>query len=222
MDDLLRSMSTLPVDDVVVRLAELAGREPAARRGQGLAGRRHVLGRGVAGAGASVQAAYRVDVRHRGDRVGEIEIAAGAAPLTPLDRRLLDELAGPAGVALSTVRLTVDLRRREAQLTDLTRALAVSSDRLRGAGSSSNVGCGPRSTDASSTRVPRRCSGDDEQPDPSTARQEASAALDELVRWLAESPTPAAGGWSGRIAGWLDGALGAPGHDHRRGGRFPE
>jgi len=61
--------------------------------------------------------------------VGEIEIAAGAAPLTPLDRRLLDELAGPAGVALSTVRLTVDLRRREAQLTDLTQALATQDPR---------------------------------------------------------------------------------------------
>jgi len=46
------------------------------------------------------------------------------------DRRLLDDLARPAGLALSTVRLTLELRRRAAELETLTDALALSNRRI--------------------------------------------------------------------------------------------
>jgi hypothetical protein len=140
--------------------------------------------------------------------VGEIEIAAGAEPLTPLDRRLLDELAAPAGVALSTVRLTVDLRRREAQLTDLTRALAASSDRLRGA----RVEQQRRMRSEVDRRVlphvraARARLTEPGQPDTAAARREASAALDEL-RTLARGihpPRLAEDGLVASLDGWME------------------
>lgn len=209
MDHLLRSMSeALPVDDVVVRLAELAGRNRQRAEVKVWLADGTSWGQAWPAQAPQVEAAYRVDVRHRGDRVGEIEIAAGAAPLTPLDRRLLDELAGPAGVALSTVRLTVDLRRREAQLTDLTQALAASSDRLRGA----RVEQQRRMRAEVDRRVLPHVRAavarlaDDGQPDPFAARREASAALDEL-RTLARGihpPRLAEDGLVASLNGWME------------------
>ncbi|WP_347354838.1 hypothetical protein, partial [Intrasporangium sp.] len=73
-----------------------------------------------------------VPVRHTGTDVGEIAVADAevADGLSPRDRRLLEDLARPAGAALSTVRLTVDLRRRRAELERLTAALQASRQRL--------------------------------------------------------------------------------------------
>jgi signal transduction histidine kinase len=209
MDHLLQSMSeALPVDDVVVRLAELAGRNRQRAEVRVWLADGTSWGQAWPAQAPQVEAAYRVDVRHRGDRVGEIEIAAGAEPLTPLDRRLLDELAAPAGVALSTVRLTVDLRRREAQLTDLTRALAASSDRLRGA----RVEQQRRMRSEVDRRVlphvraARARLTEAGQPDTAAARREASAALDEL-RTLARGihpPRLAEDGLVASLDGWME------------------
>ncbi len=79
-----------------------------------------------AGGGASVT----VGVAHDGTDVGEIEVHVDPAQTSAFDRRLLNDLAGPAGIALSTVRLTRDLRRRRSELAALAEALAASRDRL--------------------------------------------------------------------------------------------
>ena len=45
---------------------------------------------------------------HQGDQVGEIDLQADPdAPSGSLDRSVLESIAGPAGLALSTVRLTL-------------------------------------------------------------------------------------------------------------------
>ena len=62
--------------------------------------------------------------------MGEIDVDLRDADLSGRDRRLLDDLVGPAGLALSTVRLTVELRRRAAELEQVTAALAVSTERI--------------------------------------------------------------------------------------------
>ena len=124
-----RMASTLPVDEVVPRLAEAAGRTVGGSRAEVrvmLADGQHwsqVWPPAAAPAGSSVT----VDVRHGGDSVGEIEVDGSAGPT---ERRLLDELAAPAGLALSTVRLTVELRQRIAELDRLNAALRASRERM--------------------------------------------------------------------------------------------
>jgi signal transduction histidine kinase len=71
-----------------------------------------------------------VGVRHAGTAVGEIEVDIADADESDRDRMLLDDLARPAGLALSTVRLTVELRRRAVDLEALTAALAESYQRI--------------------------------------------------------------------------------------------
>jgi len=71
-----------------------------------------------------------VGVRHHGTAVGEIEVEVTAQAQADHDRRLLRDLAGPAGVAVSTVRLTVEPRRRAADLELLAGELAESNRRI--------------------------------------------------------------------------------------------
>ncbi len=71
-----------------------------------------------------------VEVRHAGTEVGEIEVDVTEPDESDRDRRLLDDLARPAGLALSTVRLTLELRRRAAELQRLTDALALANRRI--------------------------------------------------------------------------------------------
>ena len=209
MDALLRSMTeALPVDEVVVRLAEAAGRNRQRAEVRVWLADGSSWGQAWSAApGVVDQATYRVDVRHGGDRVGEIEVAAGAQPLTPFDRRLLDELAVPAGVALSTVRLTVDLRRREEELTALSEALAASTDRLRWAGAEQRRrlrGEVEREVTPHLTSALDELAGD--RPDPATVRREASTALDEL-RTLARGihpPRLAEDGLAASLDGWME------------------
>ena len=131
--DLMHQMtSTIAVDDVVWRLAEAAGRAVSGPSAQV----RVWMSQGeqwtqtwpseTAGGGASVT----VGVAHDGTDVGEIEVHIDPAQTSAFDRRLLNDLAGPAGIALSTVRLTRDLRRRRSELAALAETLAASRDRL--------------------------------------------------------------------------------------------
>ena len=69
-------------------------------------------------------------VRHGGAPVGEIEVGMDADLDRPSERRLLDELAAPAGLALSTVRLTFDLRQRIDDLDRTNASLRASSRRM--------------------------------------------------------------------------------------------
>ena len=130
---LLRELSsTLPVDEVVPRIAEAAGRTvggPSAEVRLWLADGGS-LTESWRPESASAGPSLTVGVGHGGAEVGEIEVQVAADEVSAFDRRLLDDLAGPAGLALSTVRLTHDLRRRRAQLAELNKALVASRDRL--------------------------------------------------------------------------------------------
>jgi hypothetical protein len=124
--------STLPVDDVVPALAETAGRTTHSTRAEV----RLLFSDGEPWSQVWPERAtadgspVTVDVRHAGTAVGEIEVDLADAEESPRDRMLLDDLARPAGLALSTVRLTVELRRRAAELEDLTAVLASSYRRI--------------------------------------------------------------------------------------------
>jgi hypothetical protein len=69
-------------------------------------------------------------VRHGDDAVGEIELEVTDPSASAFEARRLQELLGPAGLALSTVRLTYALRARLAELDALDAALRASRDRL--------------------------------------------------------------------------------------------
>jgi hypothetical protein len=131
--DLLRQMtSSVAVDDVVPRLAQAAGRALGGPSAQvrvwmsGGEGWTQTWPTDAAGGGASVT----VEVAHSGTDVGEIEVHVDPAHTSAFDRRLLNDLAAQAGIALSTVRLTHDLRRRRTELAALAEAVAASRDRL--------------------------------------------------------------------------------------------
>ncbi|TWP38268.1 hypothetical protein [Leekyejoonella antrihumi] len=131
--DLLRQMaSTVAVDEVVPRLAEAAGRAVGGPSAQVRVWMPHgeqwtqSWPADAADDGTSV----RVGVQHRGADVGEIAVQVDPLQTSSFDRRLLTDLAGPAGIALSTVRLTHDLRRRQAELAGLSHDLTTSRNRL--------------------------------------------------------------------------------------------
>src|SRR6516162_9939244 len=133
MRELLARMSdTLPVGEVVPRLAEAAGRTAHSDRAEvrvrlpGGEEWSHVWPSPVRPRTDSLT----IGARHGGDVFGEIEVAMNRAEQSAFDRKLLEQLAGPAGLALSTVRLTYELRQRAADLERLTLALQQSRQRL--------------------------------------------------------------------------------------------
>ena len=126
---------TLPVDEVAPRVAEAACRatgQPRAEVRLWLPGGERWT-RSWPPAATPIGGGATVGVQHTGTAVGEIavEVEEGSRETLSLwDRQLLHDLARPAGPALSTVRLTVELRRRRAELERLTVALQASRDRL--------------------------------------------------------------------------------------------
>jgi signal transduction histidine kinase len=130
---LLKRLATgLEVDDVLPRLAETVARTVGSQRGEV-----HVwLADGNtwrqtwpldAGQG---DADVTVPVHHAGDPVGEMVAGVDEAELTPSDRRLLDQLAGPAGLALSTVRLTHALRLQAVEIEATAARIRASRERI--------------------------------------------------------------------------------------------
>ena len=79
---------------------------------------------------AAVSTKVSVDVKHAGDFVGRIGVEVPEVHGTAADREILNELAGPAGLALANVRLTYDLRRRLEETTRLADELQASKLRL--------------------------------------------------------------------------------------------
>jgi signal transduction histidine kinase len=131
---LLRRMaSTLPVDEVAPMLAEMAGRTVGGPRAEV----RLTLSDGqqwsqVWPTNSSVgESALAVGVLHGGAEVGEITVDVDPSDTGVNGRRLLDDLAAPAGLALNTVRLTLELRQRIAELDRANAALRASTARLR-------------------------------------------------------------------------------------------
>ncbi len=129
---LLRRMSSaLPVEDVLPALAEITGRTLQVDRSEVrilLDGGQSVSQVWPAQA-ESDGAPVVVQVRHDGQAVGEIE---ADVPRTAGNREaeLLRQLASPAGLAMSTVRLTVELRRRADALRQLAADIAASNRRI--------------------------------------------------------------------------------------------
>ncbi len=130
---LLKALATtLEVEDVLPRLAETAARTVGSRRGEvhvWLADGnswRQTWPQNAAEAGADLAVA----VHHGGEEVGEMLVSLDAADLSPVDRRLLGDLVGPAGLALSTVRLTHALRRQAAEIESTAALIRASRERI--------------------------------------------------------------------------------------------
>lgn len=130
---LLRRMSTaLPIEDVLPSLAEITGRTLQVERSEvrvRLAGGRTLSQVWPDRAGPQ-GAPVVVQVRHDGDTVGEIEADVVRSAGTNREAALLRQLAGPAGLAMSTVRLTVELQRRAVALQRLNDEIAASNERI--------------------------------------------------------------------------------------------
>ena len=129
---LLHRMSTaLPVEDVLPALAEITGRTLQVDRSE-------VRVRLDGGRSLSQVWPEKADphgepmvvpVRHDGGTVGEIEVdVPGVA--SSREAELLRQLVSPAGLAMSTVRLTVELQRRAAALGHVALAIAESNHRI--------------------------------------------------------------------------------------------
>jgi hypothetical protein len=135
-DFVARMATTLSVDDVLPRLAEVATRSAHARRGEvsvrlgGGREWRQVWPPDEPEAGGPLfDDEVTVAVQHAGDLVGEIGVA-GDAGTSDTDRRALRQLAAPAGVALATVRLTLELRERAHELAGIARELEACQARI--------------------------------------------------------------------------------------------
>jgi signal transduction histidine kinase len=132
---LTRLATTLEIDEVLPRLAETAARSVGSRRGEV----RVWLADGNSwrqtwpNDAAQGESDVTVPVQHGGDRIGQMAVSLDAAELSPADRRLLDQLAGPAGLALSTVRLTHALRQQAAEVEATTDQIQASRQRIVGA-----------------------------------------------------------------------------------------
>ena len=132
---LQRMSTTLPIDEVVPQLAESLGRSTHSSRAEV----RIALDDGQQRSQVWPPAAparhepLTVQVRHLGDQIGELEVDNVQGPIDEHDRRLLSDMSGPAGLAMSTVRLTWSLRARIASLEAVNAQLRRSQERLIGA-----------------------------------------------------------------------------------------
>jgi len=130
---LLKGMATtLEVEDVLPRLAETAARTVGSHRGEvhvWLADGQSWRQTWPLNAGEA-QSDLAVAVHHGGEEVGEMLVSVETADLSPVDRRLLGDLVGPAGLALSTVRLTHALRQQAAEIESTSALIRASRERI--------------------------------------------------------------------------------------------
>jgi signal transduction histidine kinase len=129
---LKRLATSMELDDVLPRLAETAARTVGSRQGEV----RVWLADGDSWRqtwpvnASEADSGVTVPIRHSGDPVGEMAVSVPDVDLSPTDRRLLDELAGPAGLALSTVRLTHALRQRAIEIEETAEQVRASRERI--------------------------------------------------------------------------------------------
>ncbi len=146
--ELLNRMATsLPIDEVLPRLAEATSRTVGQSRtevqvllAEGMS-RSQVWPPDASGLRRAGRSAVAVRVAHDNVPVGSLSVDVESEGLdavgderADLTRRLLEQLAGPAGVALATVRLTDDLRARRQRLDATRRQLSAANERLLAAG----------------------------------------------------------------------------------------
>jgi hypothetical protein len=79
---------------------------------------------------AHVPDAVSVSLHHAGTSVGRLAVDADLAQIGQAERDLLNRLAGPAGLALSNVRLTFQLRHELEQAVEIAEQLRRSRERL--------------------------------------------------------------------------------------------
>jgi hypothetical protein len=130
---LKRISETLAVEDVLPRVAQTATQATHTSRGEvhlWLADGGEWRESWPPAPTTTADTVVDVPLRHRGDQVGTLGVATDGAPLPVSTRRLLERLAGTAGLALANVRLTHDLRRRITDSQDLARRLDRSRRRL--------------------------------------------------------------------------------------------
>jgi signal transduction histidine kinase len=127
-----RLATSMEFDDVLPRLAETAARTVGSQRGEV----KVWLADGTSWNqtwpvnASEDHSGVTVPLRHSGDAVGEMAVSIPDVDLSPTDRRLLDELAGPAGLALSTVRLTHSLRQRAVEVEETAEQVRASRERI--------------------------------------------------------------------------------------------
>jgi hypothetical protein len=128
-----RLSDTLAVDDVLPRVAQTVTQATHSDRSDV----RLWLGDGVEvrevwppTSDLFAGAVLDVPLRHHGDQLGTLGVISERAAMTSGNRDLLERLAGTAGLALSNVRLTYDLRRRLAESRELAGHLERSRERL--------------------------------------------------------------------------------------------
>jgi signal transduction histidine kinase len=132
-----RMANTLAVDDVLPRLAEAAARSVRSQRGEvrlwladGSESRQVWTADGDQPHQTDGQRlGLTVEVQHRGAQVGQIGVDTRTG-MASAGSQMLRELAAPAGLALSTVRLIFELRRRLEQVAALNAELQASQDRM--------------------------------------------------------------------------------------------
>ena len=121
----------LAIDDVLPHLARTAAATVPGSRGEiDLELRDGSRQRQAWGPGGDVRHDLDVPLQHAGDRVGCLAIEVVSERPSPVDRRMLERLAAPAGLALANVRLTLELRRRLAQEMALAEQVRQSRQRL--------------------------------------------------------------------------------------------
>lgn len=80
---------------------------------------------------ADGNAEYRTVVRHQGEAMGEFRVSKRRGePLTPVEEKLLNDLAAQAGLALRNVRLTTELETRFQQISQRAAELRASRQRI--------------------------------------------------------------------------------------------
>jgi hypothetical protein len=128
-----RLSDTLAVDDVLPRVAQTVTQATHSDRSDV----RLWLGDGVEvrevwppTSDLFAGAVLDVALRHHGAQVGTLGVSSERVAMTAGNRDLLERLAGTAGLALSNVRLTYDLRRRLAESRELAGHLERSRERL--------------------------------------------------------------------------------------------
>lgn len=131
-----RIADTLAVDDVLPEVAKTATHALRSTRGEvrlWLADGGEWRQTWPPGAD-SVRDTLSVPLRHAGTPVGRLSVDTDPADVGVAERDLLNRLAGPAGLALSNVRLTYELRHRLAETIDLAEQVRRSRERLLDAG----------------------------------------------------------------------------------------